>query len=104
MPTAQNPAHHLIAEPAQIGRSHAIARHALVGRVAIAIDLDDQLDPLADEIHHIRPDRRLPPKMPAGLAPRMQQGPKPPLGRCLVPPQCSRESGFVFHGGLPEGG
>ena len=72
-------ANHAIPLAQEECRSYRIAGDTLLGVVAIPVDLDDQPGPMAGEIHHIAPDRRLLAKVPACLADWMDYAPEPDL-------------------------
>lgn len=89
---------HGVAEPAEIVGAPRIMRHPRRVIAAVAIDLDDPLHTLADEIHHIGPDRCLPSLVPTAVAPWQDQRPEAALRRRLVAPQPVGKADQIVHG------
>jgi hypothetical protein len=52
-----------IAVTVELGRSGVIATNPLIRPMLVAIDLDDQTQPVMHEVREIGPNRRLPPEM-----------------------------------------
>ncbi len=71
------------------------------GIMAVAVDLDDQPVPLADEIHHIDTDGRLAAEMPAAGSPGVQHRPEAPFGRRLLLAQGLGEGNRLDHDAPP---
>ena len=60
-------AHHPITACLQIRSPLGVIRHSRVGSVLVAVQFDNQLDRVTDEIRNISSERRLPPEMQARL-------------------------------------